>query len=144
MNATGPIFSFLEDLFNISYSLPKTGKTFKNFSMHNISVLQALSWDHMNIDEPPMAYWSHLAFILELASWLFTMVFDSSQHAQRSACAFSVGCYVSCTIFISVPSWVSSDGSFSRGGLFKTLSYLQIALGSAGLWIPSASKLARL
>ena len=68
MNATVPIFSFLEDLFNISYSLPKTGETFKKFSMHNISVLQALSRDRMNIDEPPTAYSSHLAFVLELAS----------------------------------------------------------------------------
>lgn len=28
LNITGPIFSFLEDLFNISYPLPKTGEVF--------------------------------------------------------------------------------------------------------------------
>ncbi|KAK7831377.1 hypothetical protein U0070_024665 [Myodes glareolus] len=43
MNATGPIFSFLEDLFNISYSLPKTDiialPHFDNRAMENWGLL---------------------------------------------------------------------------------------------------------
>ncbi|XP_050005240.1 aminopeptidase Q [Alexandromys fortis] len=43
MNATGPIFSFLEDLFNISYSLPKTDiialPYFDNGAMENWGLL---------------------------------------------------------------------------------------------------------
>ncbi|XP_041516528.1 aminopeptidase Q [Microtus oregoni] len=43
MNATGPIFSFLEDLFNISYSLPKTDiialPYFDNHAMENWGLL---------------------------------------------------------------------------------------------------------